>query len=71
MKETKLNDNEVHEVARMQAQIDSYEMFIQSLFLMMKFKKTDMNYPHIHNGLEHRRENYIWKKIRDSLDNIQ
>ena len=69
--ETRLNDNEVREVARMQEKIDEYEMFIQSIYLMLKCRKTDLNYPHIHNALDYGRENYIWRKIKDNLNNIQ
>lgn len=42
--ETKLNNNEVREVARMQMQIDSYESFVKSIYVMIAAKKTDLNY---------------------------
>lgn len=37
---TKLNDNEVSEIAEMQKKIDSYEGFIKALFEMMKSNKS-------------------------------
>ena len=41
---TKLNDNEIREVARMQQKIDSYESFISTVNVMILRKKTDLNY---------------------------
>ena len=38
--ETKLNDNEVREIAEMQKKIDSYEGFIKAIFTMMKSNKS-------------------------------
>lgn len=42
--ETKLNDNEVKEVAKMQMKIDTYESFICTVNVMIVTKKTDLNY---------------------------
>lgn len=42
--ETRLNDNEVREVARMQQKIDSYEGFICALYMMIISEK-EINYP--------------------------
>ena len=35
--ETKLNDNEVKEIVKMQQKIDSYEGFLLTPFIMAKF----------------------------------
>ena len=41
---TKLNDNEVKEIVKMQQKIDSYEGFIRAAFIMAKSGKH-VNYP--------------------------
>lgn len=61
---TKLNDNEVKEVAEMQQKIDSYEAFILATsFLIMG--KDDIDYPifartHLYNQM-----NRIWKWVKE------
>lgn len=40
MKEAKLNNNEVKEIAEMQQKIDSHEAFILGLSFLIKGKKT-------------------------------
>lgn len=66
--ETKLNDNEVKEVARMQRLITKYENVISALFIKAKtgseiklllFKEKDMN----------EEIRYIWKWIEEHKDN--
>ena len=42
--EEKLNDNEVREIAKMQAQIDAYDCFITALW-MLSIGKQNINYP--------------------------
>lgn len=42
--ETKLNDNEVKEIVKMQQKIDSYEGFIRAAFIMAKSGHR-VNYP--------------------------
>ena len=42
--ETKLNDNEVKEIVKMQQKIDSYEGFIRAAFIMAKSGRH-VNYP--------------------------
>lgn len=66
--ETKLNDNEVKEVARMQQKIDSYEGFIRAAFIMGKSGRQ-VNYPRF-NGTDFAEEmNFIWKTIKERCVN--
>lgn len=61
--ETKLNDNEVREVARMQRKINSYEGFIKALWMMAKSGKV-LNYP-LFDGTDFTDEmNFLWKFVR-------
>ena len=62
--ETKLNDNEVKEVARMQQMIDSYEGFIAALSIMMVSKK-DVNYPRFTGTNFDKEMNRIWRWIKE------
>lgn len=66
--ETKLNDNEVKEVARMQRLITKYENVISALFIkaktgseikMLQLEEKDMN----------EEISYLWKWIREHKDN--
>lgn len=66
--ETKLNDNEVKEVARMQRLITKYENVISALFIKAKtgreiklllFEEKDMN----------EEIRYLWKWIEEHKDN--
>jgi len=66
--ETKLNDNEVKEVARMQQMIDSYEGFIYALFMMMISKK-EINYPMFTDTNLDDEMNKIWRWVREHKDN--
>lgn len=64
--ETKLNDNEVKEIAKMQEKIDSYEGFIGAIFIMAKSKKS-VNYP-LFGGTELTHEmNFVWKFIKEHI----
>lgn len=68
--ETRLNDNEVKEVAKMQSEINSYEAFILAVYCMLKGNKR-IDYPlFARTGLD-KQMNYIWRKVKDDLDNIQ
>lgn len=61
--ETRMNDNEVKEIALMQKEIDSYEGFIKAIFLMAKFGK-DINYP-LFEGTKYTQEmGYLWNFIK-------
>lgn len=62
--ETKLNDNEVYEIAEMQRKIDSYEAFILAISFMIKGKK-DINYPIFTNTELDGRMHHIWKWIKE------
>lgn len=63
--ETRLNDNEVKEVARMQKMIDSYEGFLRACYMMAK-SGSRINYP-MFDGTEYYEEmNFIWRIIRDN-----
>ena len=66
--ETKLNYNEVKEVARMQQMIDSYEGFIYALFMMMISKK-EINYPMFTDTNLDDEMNKIWRWVREHKDN--
>ena len=61
--ETKLNNNEVREIAEMQSKIDSYEAFIIAIWMMIKSKK-DVNYPLFTNTELDGQMNRIWKFIK-------
>lgn len=65
---TKLNDNEIREVAKMQQKIDSYESFISSVNVMILRKKTDLNYL-LFDGTPLTKEmNNIWRYIKDVIN---
>lgn len=66
--ETKLNDNEVKEVARMQQMIDSYEGFIKALILMMLSSKS-INYPRFTNTDLDEEMNKIWRWVKEHKNN--
>jgi hypothetical protein len=62
--ETKLNDNEVKTIAKMQSKIDSYEAFILATsFLIMG--KDDIDYPIFEKTLLQHQMNRIWKWIKE------
>ena len=64
--ETKLNDNEVMEIANMQRKIDTYEGFIKALFMMSKSGNV-LNYP-LFNGTDFTSEmNYLWTFVKNKL----
>lgn len=61
--ETKLNNNEVKEIANMQKRIDSYEGFIKAIYIIAKFG-TLVNYP-IFDGTKYTQEmDYLWHFIK-------
>lgn len=64
--ETKLNDNEVKEIARMQKKIDTYEAFIKAAFMMAHNGKK-VNYPRIDTSLS-MEMGYLWHFIKDHKD---
>ena len=65
--ETKLNNNEVKEIAKMQKKIDSYEGFIKAIYLMAKFDK-DVNYP-LFDGTKYTIEmGYLWHFIKKAKE---
>jgi hypothetical protein len=65
--ETKLNENEVKEIARMQIKIDTYESFISTVNAMVVTKKTDLNYL-LFDGTELTKEmNSIWRFIKQTI----
>lgn len=67
MKNLRLNDNEVVEVARMQQKIDSYEGFIKALFMMAKSGK-DINYP-LFDGTDFTQEmNELWRFVHKNIN---
>lgn len=62
--ETKLNDNEVKEIARMQEKIDAYEAFILSTTLLVKGNKN-INYPLFARTDLDKQMKLIWKWIKE------
>lgn len=65
--ETKLNDNEVKEVAKMQMKIDTYESFISTVCAMVVSKRTNLNYL-LFDGTELTDEmNRIWRFIKQKI----
>lgn len=66
--ETKLNDNEVKEVARMQELIDRYELAIRSMFLVVKHN-SNINYPLIGSTPFDKELNHIWRWIKERKAN--
>lgn len=65
---TKLNDNEVREVARMQKMIDSYEAFICAL-LMMMLSEGDINYPQFTDTNFDKAMGEIWRWVKEHKGN--
>jgi exonuclease V gamma subunit len=64
--ETKLNDNEVREIAKMQKEIDSYKGFIGAIFIMAKSKEC-VRYP-VFDDIELTHEmNFIWKFVKEHI----
>ena len=68
MKNLRLNDNEVKEVARMQQLIDSYERFICALHMMM-LSEREINFPLFTDTNLKREMNGIWRWVREHKDN--
>lgn len=66
--ETKLNNSEVKEIARMQQMIDSYEGFICALFTMM-LRKKDVNYPQFTDTNFDKEMNKIWRWVKEHKGN--
>lgn len=62
--ETRLNDNEVKEVARMQQMIDSYEGFICALHMMIISEK-EINYPSFTDTNLDNEMNKIWRWVEE------
>lgn len=66
--ETRLNDNEVKEVARMQQMIDSYEGFICALHMMLLSEK-EINYPAFTDTNFDKEMNKIWRWVKEHKGN--
>lgn len=66
--ETKMNDNEVREVARMQREIDSYEAFILSTSFLVR-GNDNIDYPIFATTHLDKQMNRIWKWIKEHKDN--
>ena len=65
---TKLNDNEVDEIVKMQQKIDSYEWFICAAFIMAKSGRQ-VNYPVFSHTDFTSEMNFIWKTIKEKCVN--
>ena len=66
--ETKLNDNEVKEIVKMQQKIDSYKGFIRAAFIMAKSGHR-VNYPILSHTDFYDEMNFIWKTIKEKFVN--
>ena len=66
--ETKLNDNEVKEVARMQRLITKYENVITALYLKAKTGKEVKLLLTEESDLQ-KEINYLWQWVREHKDN--
>ena len=66
---TRLNDNEVKEVARMQQMIDSYEGFIKALWMMM-LSEREINYPSFTDTNLDNEMNKIWRWVKEHKDKL-
>ena len=66
--ETKLNDNEIKEIVKMQQKIDSYEVFIRAAFIMAKSGRH-VNYPMFSHTDFDDEMNFIWKTIKEKCVN--
>jgi len=62
--ETKLNDNEVKEIARMQEKIDSYEAFILATSILI-IGKDNIDYPIFARTHLDKQMNRIWKWVKE------
>lgn len=65
--ETKLNDNEVREVAKMQMKIDTYESFISAIHAMIVAKRTDLNYLLFDGTMLTKEMNEIWRFVKQTI----
>lgn len=66
--ETKLNDNEVKEVARMQEMIDTYETFIRFLSFMV-FSKKYITIPLLNGTNLDKEMRQIWWWVKEHKEN--
>ena len=66
--ETKLNENEVKEIAKMQKKIDSFEGFICALHMRMLSNKN-INYPAFTDTNFDKEMNKIWRWVKEHKDN--
>lgn len=64
--ETKLNNNEVREIAEMQRKIDSYESFMLAIYFMIE-SGEDINCP-IRCKLD-RKMQKVWRWVKEHKDN--
>ena len=62
--ETKLNDNEVREIARMQSVINSYEDFILAIYFMIRSGKR-IDYPLFTTCDMEKQMNHIWEFVKE------
>ena len=65
--ETKLNNNEVREIAEMQKKINSYESFILAIYFMIE-SGEDINCP-IYCNIIDRKMQKVWRWIKEHKGN--
>lgn len=66
MKNLRLNDNEVNEIAKMQQKIDAYEAFILATSFLIRGNKN-IDYPIFAWTDLDKQMNRIWKWVKDKL----
>lgn len=62
--ETKLNDNEVKEIAKMQEKLDAYEAFILATSFLIRGNKN-IDYPIFARTDLDKQMNCIWKWVKE------
>ena len=65
--ETKLNDNEVREVAKMQIKTDTYESFMSATHAKIVAKHTDLNYLLFDGTMLTKEMNEIWRFVKQTI----
>ncbi len=64
--ETKLNDNEVKEIAKMQEKMDAYEAFILATSILIRGNKN-IDYPIFARTDLDKQMNRIWKWVKEHI----
>lgn len=62
--ETKLNNNEVREIARMQELIDYYELALQSMYLIAR-NNCNINFPQFSDSPNKHEINFLFRWVKE------